>query len=64
MVAAKSAYQLQLRTDDIVAAVQEVVTAETVVGALRQLQDWGCARWVQDTTFAARRSGYLRRHEL
>jgi uncharacterized protein (TIGR02677 family) len=66
MVAAKSAYRLQLRTDDILAAVREIgADKDRTVDALRQLQEWGCVRWVQDTTFAATTiEEYLRRHEL
>jgi len=66
MVAAKDAYRLQLRTDDIVDGVREIgIDRDRVVDALRQLQAWECVRWVQDTTFAAATvDEYLRRHEL
>ena len=66
MVAAKDAYRLQLRTDEIVSAVHEISTdRDRTVDALRQLQTWECVGWVQDTTFAAATvDEYLRRHEL
>lgn len=66
MVAAKDAYQLRLRTDEIVTGVSAISADRVRVGdALRQLQDWSCVTWAQDTTFSATTvEEYLRRHEL
>jgi len=66
MAAAKVSYQLQLRTDDVVAAVDAIdIDRSRAADALRQLQEWGCVTWVQDTTFSASTvEEYLRRHEL
>jgi uncharacterized protein (TIGR02677 family) len=66
LVAAKVAYRLQVRTDDLVGDLAALgIDRGRVDDALRQLQEWGCVAWVQDTTFAASSiEEYLRRHEL
>ena len=66
LVAAKVAYRLQVRTDDLVGDLAGVgIDRIRIDDALRQLQEWGCVAWVQDTTFAASSiEEYLRRHEL
>jgi len=65
LVAAKERYQVQVRTEEIVAElVASGLETGTLTSALEQLKDWGAVTWTQDTSRVARLEDFHRRREL
>lgn len=65
LVAARERYQVQVRTDEIAAALAENgLETTTLTAALEQLKEWGAVTWTQDTSRVARLEDFHRRREL
>lgn len=65
LVAAKERYEVQVRTERIVADLEAGGHGvDGVAGALSQLQDWGNVTWTQDTAKVAKLEDFHRRREL
>jgi uncharacterized protein (TIGR02677 family) len=65
LVAAKERYQVQVRTEDVAAALAaHGIETATLTSALEQLKDWGAVSWTQDTSRVARLEDFQRRREL
>ena len=65
LVAAKERYQVQVRTEEIVAQLAAGGhDTGTLTSALEQLKDWGAVTWTQDTSRVARLEDFHRRREL
>jgi uncharacterized protein (TIGR02677 family) len=65
LAAARDRYQVQVRTEDIAAALATSGLDPTnLTGALEQLKDWRAVTWTQDTSRVARLEDFNRRREL
>ena len=65
LVAAKERYQVQVRTEDVAAALTgHGFETSTLTAAMEQLKDWGAVIWTQDTSRVARLEDFHRRREL
>lgn len=67
LVAAKERYRVQVRTDEIAAALTTAgvdVNGLNLTTHLEQLKDWGAVTWTQDTGRVARLEDFHRRREL
>jgi len=65
LAAARERYEVQVRTDDIVAAVAaHDLTTDEVAGSLRQLREWGVVVATLDTARVQRIEDFRRRREM
>ncbi len=65
LVAAKERYQVQVRTEPLVAELGAAGHDTTnLVQHLEQLRDWGAVTWTQDTSRVASLRDFRRRREL